>query len=242
VHAQAENSKDIKSLSSKLIKESDLLKSELKHSVGNAWAELKRSQVEDSKTLTNSIQNQKKELELSKHELKHEIGNMKSEIRLVNEVFNPRAMRNINANIGLFSSRLKGMEKESDDSLRALSSVDRRIGTIERRALEVESDYHHAKDSAEELQKKAEDLKHTARLFMGQMDQFHSKTNAEFNKMIDMERQLEDVQQRLSMIEDVKVNANSMENAISENTRIISELAKKMDYFERTSRKTIVLD
>ncbi len=194
------------------------------------------------KTLVREADHAKRENSKIKSSIKHDINNLKDTIKALETAVNPKAIHKIIANVTLSSKRLKEMEREDNTTLKTLHRIDKRISNIERRALDVESDYTHAQTSASALQKKSDDLKHTARIFMRQMDQFHSKTNAEFSKLVDMEQQLENMQQRLVQIEDVKLSSSAMENAISQNARTLSELARKLEYFERTSRKTIVLD
>ncbi len=177
-----------------------------------------------------------------KQDQKHDVKNLRDEIRAIGVAFDPAVIRGLTADINLISKRLREMEKEENHTLMSVGSIDKKLTNIERRALEVESDYKHAKTSADELQKKSDELKHTARIFMKQMDDFHSKTNAEFSRVVDIERQLEVMQQRMAQLEDVKLSSSAMENAIAQNSKTLSELARKLEYLERTARRTVVLD
>jgi len=164
-----------------------------------------------------------------------DIDGMKDIIKDVENTFSIGALDKLSNSIKSFGKTLNKMEEDDDELVKSLEKVDRRIGNVERKAADVEMAQQEAKNMAEMLSQNAEEFKSVVNTHTENMVAMSSKVNAALNQYTDIEQMTVDLQNRMRTIE----NQLSL---LNQNSQILSELARKVAYLEKTTSKTIVVD
>jgi len=164
-----------------------------------------------------------------------DIDGMKDIIKDVENTFSIGALDKLSGSLKSFSKTLNKMEEDDDELVKSLDKVSRRIGNVEKKAADVEMAQQEAKNTAEMLSQNAEDFKNVVNTHTENMVAMSSKVNAALNQYTDIEQMTVDLQNRMRAIE------NQL-GLLNQNSQILSELARKVAYLEKTTAKTIVVD
>jgi len=163
------------------------------------------------------------------------INGMRDIVKDVEATFSTEALNKLSENLKDFGKTLNTMEEDDDELVKNLNKVDKRIGNVEKKAADVEVASQEARDTALELAKHAEDFKDIVNTHTENMVALSSKVNAALNEYTDVEQMTVDLQNRMRTVE-------SHLQALNQNAMMLSELVKKVNYLEKTTTKTLIVD
>ncbi|MEM2874150.1 MAG: hypothetical protein QW063_01730 [Candidatus Nanoarchaeia archaeon] len=140
------------------------------------------------------------------------------------------------------SKALVMLEKKSAANVKNLEKTNAGIVAISKHASDIEAEHLDAKFAAEELAKKADNLKDTVDHFFKQIDIVNSKLNANTATLLDITSILETLKGRLEAVEAQAANLSQINETINNQAKLIEQLTQRLAYLEKATVKTVVLD
>jgi len=167
---------------------------------------------------------------------------VKDIIQDVENAFNPESLKKLKASINEVAEFTEGIAKKDENQMKRLQSIDRKIGVVERHAEKIDDEKQAMKESAEALAQHAEELKATVGGYADQLIELSGKTSANIAKTADLDEEFRALLKRLEAVEGQLVAASELSKVLQQHSNMLAEIAKRLEYLERTTTKTVVLD
>lgn len=190
-----------------------------------------------------------KELELADKNLlseiskiEHKVRDTKEIVQHVESVFNTEALKKLKAQLIEATNSAKLIESNDLRLLKKIQNVDRRIGVIEKHSAEMSTEKDAIKKSAEALAQHAAELKETVGGYSDQLVELSGKVSANIAKTADVDEEVHAVIKRLQAAEAHLAISPEFSKLMQEHSKMLAEIARRLEYLEKTTVKTVVLD
>ena len=190
-----------------------------------------------------------KDLELMDKKLLSEINKVERKVKDVKDIvqnvestFNPEALRKLKAQIHELANFANQIGKRDESQLKTLQRVDRRIGIVEKHSETIDEEKTAIKESADALALHAAELKQTVGGYTDQLVELSGKVSANIAKTADISEQANALMKRLESVEGQLVAASELSRILEEHSSLLAQIAKRLEYLEKTTVKTVVLD
>jgi len=190
-----------------------------------------------------------KELNLMDKKLLSEINRVerkvkdaKDIIQNVEDAYNTETIKKLKAHLIEATNSAKIIENSDFSILKKLQTIDRRIGIIERHANRINEEKLSMKESAEELARHASDLKGTIGGYSDQFVELSGKVSANIAKTADIDAEVHAILSRLQTSESQLAVVADISRAMQEQSQLLTKIARRLEYLEKITVKTVVLD
>lgn len=152
------------------------------------------------------------------------------------------ALKRLKQGIAHIESSFKTLYNKDASMLKGLQRIDRRIAVVERHSARVDAEKAAIKESADALAQYAQQIKETVGGYSDQLVELSSKVSATIGKTADMDAQLRVLLARLQTAEGQQAALGEISQLLDKNSKLLAELALRLDYLEKATIKTIVVD
>ena len=178
--------------------------------------------------------------EVSKVERK--VKDAKDIVQAVESVFNADSIRKLKAQLIEANNSIKLIENDDTGMLKKMQNVDRRIGIIEKHSSEISDERNAVRESAEALAQHAAELKETIGGYSDQLVELSGKVSANIAKTADIDAEVHAILGRLQSVEAQIASVTEISRYMQEHSQILAQIARRLEYLEKTTVKTVVLD
>ena len=190
-----------------------------------------------------------KELELMDKKLMSEINKVEKKARDVKDIvqnvedtFNTETIKKLKSQLIAANNSAKLVESDDLNIMKKLQSIDRKIGVIERHSNSMNEEKEAMRNSAEQLAEHAAELKTTIGGYADQLIELSGKVSANIAKTADVDAEVHAIVKRLEILESQLSSVADMVNVVQEHSSILAQIARRLEYLEKTTIKTVVLD
>ncbi len=170
------------------------------------------------------------------------LSKMDSKASQMEKAWDVTTLKKIVDGMAVLSKTLAALEKKSSDTNRKLERTNNGIIAIARHASDIEAEHADAKYAADELAKKAENLRDTMEHFFKQVDAVDNKLNANATALSDLATAVESFKGRIESLESQNTIISDLSTQLQQQSQTVDQLTKRLAYLEKATVKTIVLD
>ncbi|MFH0868804.1 MAG: hypothetical protein V1839_01105 [archaeon] len=167
---------------------------------------------------------------------------VKDIVTSVESAYSTDNMKKIIDQINEVNGSIRAIQSKDESAVNVLQRVDRRIGAVEKHSQLMDAERAEMKASADALVQYASELKETVGGYSNQLVDLSSKASANISKTSDIDQQLRSAMGRVGAIEGQLIAAEKLSEIMQQHSRIITEIAKRLEYLEKSTVRTMVLD
>lgn len=183
-----------------------------------------------------------KEIVSEVEKISRKVKDIKDIVLNVEGAYSPENMKIIVDQIRQVISSVRAIENKDTNTVDILQRVDRRIGVVEKHSQVIDAERAEMKASADALAQHASELKETVGGYARQLVDMSSKISANIAKTADIDEHVRGIMRRTESIEGQLVAAEKLSQILQEHSRLVTEIAKRLDYLEKATVKTMILD
>lgn len=160
----------------------------------------------------------------------------------VESVFSPEAIRKLKLQLIEANNSAKLVESNDLRALKKLQNIDRRIGVVAKHAETMGAEKEAMQQSAEALAQHAAELKETIGGYSDQLVELSGKVSANIAKTADIDAEVHAILHRLESAESQISAVTDISRAMQEQSALLAQIARRLEYLEKTTVKTVVLE
>ncbi|MGC8940559.1 MAG: hypothetical protein ACP5JY_00775 [Candidatus Nanoarchaeia archaeon] len=167
--------------------------------------------------------------------LKQDVANIKS-------VFDQESIESLKNSIKFISDAIADIKRTSEKNLKKFENATSNFAAISECVTSIEEENKRLQEYASELSEKNTELHKVAEEFFSQVDLINSKINSNSSALLDLTNVVENLKNEISLLENQTAQLPTIQNAINSIRATLTDLQRKVDYIEKTTVKTIVID
>ncbi len=174
--------------------------------------------------------------------LHSDLSNLQSEAKEVMSTFRPATLKKLSSSLGAVSTAVKNMQAEQEETLKDFGKVTKSLSSIDRRALNVETESQKTQEIADDLSKMTQDTKGEITEARNEIIDMKNRFNVAINSTSEMQANHEEIKQRLMELERKMNSMIDLRSSVSRLAGTATELQNKVTTIEKTAVRTFVID